>query len=550
MNTKNIIIRLLLLNLLLIHFGCSTDLDIIEKDSTKSEQLITVHKDFEFVKLNKTISKIISRSEKAKSYNKNAKIIQTKDFKIFTNTVTYTTLTDKSRETYSFYIERNNPVKSDFIENLILAKDANNENYRAYIITYFFPNGVKSNHKNFKVISVEEINSQTLSIQNLFAKTACQNTYTYIIIETGHNCYSGEHNGAGQAGSCNGGAKPYSTYSIQVFTATCDGGEGGGLSSPDPTSGVGNNGPISPSTGGSLPVDTGITFPSPCQTDDCSEMLVVNEINDLLGKKLDYFQLEWLAMNTSAANEIKSFLVANNTPDAIIAAKEILNFQMERDWKTDIKQAIANGITSSAELTHIMYSKLSIIATNHPSSINYINTFIDGVRSAVATVIDTKQQTCNWTDLFNMWMFELGSNPMNFNEPSVTVTSLQGQQGVSQARTQVLSQIQSGNLSTVNNPWQYGQDAFYNGMVNGNIATSFLGSYNTTVTITTLPNGQHLLNFVVKNESSWESATRLRIDNDHNNVHDGIFPNHDRNATNTLHIGGNFNQEWTWTETY
>lgn len=252
------------------------------------------------------------------------------------------------------------------------------------------------------------------------------------------------------------------------------------------------------------------------------------------------------------ANSIVDYLYENKeSQEAIDFAEEMIDFYMERDWKAEIKQAISTGITSSAELTHKMYSKLSAIAINHPSSISYINIVIDGVRAAASTVIDTNPNTCNWTDLFNMWMFELGNNPLNFNGPSVTVTSLQSQQGVSQARSIALNQIANGNLNPIQpHGWTYGQQAFYNGMANGNIATSFLGSYTTNVTITVLPNGQHMLTFSVTNPSTWDSATRLRIDNNGDGVHDGIFPNHDRNAPNTLHIGGNFNQIWTWTETY
>jgi hypothetical protein len=198
-----------------------------------------------------------------------------------------------------------------------------------------------------------------------------------------------------------------------------------------------------------------------------------------------------------------------------------------------------------------LHSLTELEAINHPSSISYINIVIDGVRAAASTVIDTNPNTCNWTDLFNMWMFELGNNPLNINGPSVTITSLQSQQGVSQARSIALNQIANGNLNPIPpHGWTYGQQAFYNGMANGNIATSFLGSYTTNVTITVLPNGQHMLTFRVTNTSTWDSATRLRIDNNGDGVHDGIFPNHDRNAPNTLHIGGNFNQIWTWTETY
>lgn len=62
----------------------------------------------------------------------------------------------------------------------------------------------------------------------------------------------------------------------------------------------------------------------------------------------------------------------------------------------------------------------------------------------------------------------------------------------------------------------------YDRMANGNLVTAFLGSYNTKVTISSSPNG-YQLNFQVSNTSSWESATRFRIDNDGNGIHDGVF---------------------------
>jgi hypothetical protein len=145
--------------------------------------------------------------------------------------------------------------------------------------------------------------------------------------------------------------------------------------------------------------------------------------------------------------------IAIINPEAEQFVLELINFYNdeniigEDDLKDKIRQAIANGITSTAEFTHKMYSKLSAIAINHPSSISYINIVIDGVRAAASTVIDTNPNTCNWTDLFNMWMFELGNNPLNINGPSVTITSLQSQQGVSQARSIALNQIANGNLN-------------------------------------------------------------------------------------------------------
>ena len=349
MKIKKIINILLLLSFLLVLFGCNSDLEIIKNETTNSEQLVTVHKNFEFLKINKEIFKIICNSEKAKSSNENSKVVQTKDFKIYTDRVTYTTLKDKSRESYSFYIERNNSLKADdIIENLILSKNGTNDNYRAYIITYFFPDGIKSNNNKFKVDNFQEINAQTLSLKKIFAKTTCQDSYTFTIVETGHECYSGEHFGASEAGNCDGkGNLPYSTYSIQILTVSCDAsGSGGGTYNPDSTSGTGTTGPINPNTGNTLPVDTGMTFPSPCQTDDCSEMLVVNEINDLLDKKLDYFQLEWLAMNHNTTSDIKSFLVLNNTTSNKEFVNEMINY------------CIANPLNSDSETTQLFFKAL------------------------------------------------------------------------------------------------------------------------------------------------------------------------------------------------
>jgi hypothetical protein len=275
--------------------------------------------------------------------------------------------------------------------------------------------------------------------------------------------------------------------------------------------------------------------------------------------KLDKNQLTWVSGKIDRVTTIFDYLFKNNTVDGKAFVIDIINFQMEADWKGDIKKAIANGITSSAELVHKIYSKLSAIAIKHPSSISYINNIIDGFRNVAITVVDTNPNTSNWTDLFNMWLFELGStNPIKFIGSAYTVNSLINQDGVNQARTKAIQKIQSNDLSdpSISHPWVYGQVAFYDGLVNGNIATSFLGSYVTQIKIETLPNGQHKLTFHVSNSSTWDSATRLRIDNDHNGVHDGIFPNHFRiddpfgniNPTSVLHMGGDFYQDWYWTE--
>lgn len=110
-----------------------------------------------------------------------------------------------------------------------------------------------------------------------------------------------------------------------------------------------------------------------------------------------------------------------------------------------------------------------------------------------------------------------------------------------------IQRIQNNNLDPISHGWTYGQDEFYDGMQNGNFVTSFLGSYTTNITITSISNG-YQLNFHVTNPSSWQSATRLRIDNDGDGYHDGVFPNTYRNISTDISLGGNFTQNWYWTE--
>ena len=220
----------------------------------------------------------------------------------------------------------------------------------------------------------------------------------------------------------------------------------------------------------------------------------------------------------------------------------------EDDLKNKIRQAIANGITSTAEFTHKIFKKFSNLAEQYPSSITYINSILETINDAAATVTNTNPSTCTFADLFNMWLFELGPNPITINGSNATSTiPLKAQEGVNQARNIALSKIQNGDFSITNHTWTYGQGEFYDGMSNGNFVTAFLGSYSTKVTISSTTNGFQL-NFQVTNTSSWDSATRFRIDNDNNGVHDGIFPNTDRENSNDLSMGGNFTQNWYWLE--
>ncbi|AXT18465.1 hypothetical protein D7030_07570 [Flavobacteriaceae bacterium AU392] len=86
----------------------------------------------------------------------------------------------------------------------------------------------------------------------------------------------------------------------------------------------------------------------------------------------------------------------------------------ERNWRERLREAILNGVTTSAEIAHLIYSKLSDLASEHPLAIIYINTIVDELRDIIDDLIDTNPNTATWIDLFNMWLFEKGPNPIQF----------------------------------------------------------------------------------------------------------------------------------------
>lgn len=238
-----------------------------------------------------------------------------------------------------------------------------------------------------------------------------------------------------------------------------------------------------------------------------------------------------------------------NNPDVSDAEAEImLDLFNEKDWIEKLKAALATGITTTAELVHAIYNEISDITTTYPMLEDSMNIGVKGLKEVVSLVTDTNPQTADWVDLFNMWLFEIGPNSINFQINDATTMSLKVQEGVNQARTLAMERVAQGNFNSFNHSWQYGQQEFYDGLVGGNIATAFLGSYTTTVTTIQNANGTVTYTFSVNNTSGWASATRLRIDNDGDGVHDPIILNKTRGEG--ILLGGNFNQTWTWSETH
>ena len=330
---KKQITRLLKLGVFLFGFSlllwnCEKEDEILD---SPQPQFFIAHKNFSSVTNNSNLLKKLEELSSYKTKNKNLfkeKVIVTNDFTIFTERVTYTKPTDGSRESYTFYIERNGYKEPNSVENLILSKKVNEVDFKASIITYYFPNGIINNpNEVFEIVKYEQIDAKIAS--NVLAK-GCENTYEYVVEETKHDCYTGEHSGVSEEGDCNyatnGGTPPYSTWSIHVkVTYQCDGGETGGLSDPG---GLSEGDTTGTSTTGDNPdatIDTGITLPPNCQTDNCSDEITANTINELLDNKLTEQELLWLFYNETQADYLKSFLLENSTTEAKNFAKEITN---------------------------------------------------------------------------------------------------------------------------------------------------------------------------------------------------------------------------------
>jgi len=314
-NRKNKITNLLKIGILL--FGFSIILSSCDNDELikpQEQKLIIAHKNFDFIENNiNLLNKVNKLSKPTNKIASKGNYLSKNEFTVFKERVTYIKSTDNKRESYSFYIERNNINKTDIIENLVLSKTIDDNEYKAHIITYSFPEGIENEKENFVVTNFEELDTENVS--NLFNKSSCENTYEYTVLETKHDCYSGNHSGAGEAESCDGqGSLPYSTWSINVtVNYQCDGGgsTGGGTYTGDPidTGNPGNNTPPNNSS----PIDTGITLHPNCQTSNCGGEISANTINNLLGNSLNDAELLWLFNNDNQTNIIKRLLENSNS---------------------------------------------------------------------------------------------------------------------------------------------------------------------------------------------------------------------------------------------
>jgi len=295
--------------------ACYSDDETPTIESSKKENLM-LHKNASFLEKNEEVNSIINEINNLQKFNKSSKSSNDSDFIIHKENITYIRTPDGERESFTFFVEKNYKRNLNFVENLVLSKKINSNQFNAVLITYYFPDGYKVENKDFQVIEtvpITNIENFVLFNENKAARSSgCQ----VDLVETKHSCYSGHHSGAGEAAQCDHkGQGPYSTYNLYLSCSGSGGGGGGQESNPGGQSGsqTGNGGPggNNGNSGANNGIDTGITLPPSCQGTECNEVIVPNNINILLNKKLSFSELIFLYNNESIANKIQTELKNN-----------------------------------------------------------------------------------------------------------------------------------------------------------------------------------------------------------------------------------------------
>ena len=213
-----------------------------------------------------------------------------------------------------------------------------------------------------------------------------------------------------------------------------------------------------------------------------------------------------------------------------------------------LKDAIKEAITGGAEISYEVYIEVAAFANEHPWIVDTLNAIIDAAKPQLKRAADLNHETLGWHDLVLIWLLELGDKTtLVFDEKANTTKDLMQQEGVQEARKKA-REWQPGQKNPIVHTWRYLPNQFWAGMREGNLCTSFLGSYRVEVEVICDGNtGKRTGKFTVKNTSSWESATRLRKRAKPGEHTQGVIPNRKRNDPG-IHLGGTIKEEWHWEE--
>lgn len=170
--------------------------------------------------------------------------------------------------------------------------------------------------------------------------------------------------------------------------------------------------------------------------------------------------------------------------------------------------------------------------------------------------------TMNWDDLFKIWLFELeefgSGNNISFTGTSNVING----NNLYNATTNAVYTFPKGNPSklpdiktglangtfNVGSPpiigtFHYDFAQYYATLSNNNVGIQMIGSYPISAKVISKNNGVAVIQFYIYNTLGWDSATRF-VKNGQQTI--GVIQ--DKPIHQGLHLGGNLNNTYTWTE--
>lgn len=290
--------------------------------------------------------------------------------------------------------------------------------------------------------------------------------------------------------------------------------------------------------------------------------------------ELTQHQTNFIGNNPTGAIELKGlFDQDNNFNENKIIAEAIIE-QIAKDnnnpssgAKLDglintIKNAVSQSVVSTAIVTRKVYLTLNNWLVDHPNQVASINAnIINPIRGSLT--VNLNPETLDWRDLFNIWLFELGTYSFTLEgAPAITISTganvidgngfqinaLKHMPSVTALRRDIKTSLSSNNVQIgqkISQYYQYDVNEYYGSLLDQNTAKIFLGSFDTEVYVLTKNVNSAKVLFISKNVSGWESATRFIKAAGSSPT--GIMNDKSRGAG--LNLGGNFGQHIQWSET-
>lgn len=249
------------------------------------------------------------------------------------------------------------------------------------------------------------------------------------------------------------------------------------------------------------------------------------------------------------------------------------------DLKQKVKNAISKGIYTTAKYTRdYLYIPMVKVGKKYPSTIYWSNKGIDKIRlETVAPMVNFNENTMSWSDLFNIWLFELtpnkyANNIINFTNSSNIINGNniynpstnavknfpKGDWKDTSVNPPLLvpyldklkSSLQNGTLttgSTLSGYFNYNTNAFYATVFQQqNLGIQMLGSFPITGKVLSKTSHSAIIQFTISNDLGWESGTRF-IKGQNGGGNQGVIDNKD--VGDGLHLGGTITNIFIWTET-